>query len=75
MEEKVISILDDYNEAIKNYEGENMVADGLVDSFELIGIVGDLEEEFDIEIDAKYVVTKYFANKDAIIALVKQLVG
>ncbi len=75
MEEKIISILDDYNEAIKDYKGENMMADGLLDSFELIGIVSDLEEEFDIEIDAKYVVTKNFANKDAVVALVKQLVG
>jgi acyl carrier protein len=50
-----------------------MLEDGIVDSFELITIVGDLEEAFDIEIDASYVVEQYFGNKDAILALMKML--
>lgn len=75
MEERVLAILEKNNEDILNYTGKNMLEDGIVDSFELIAIVGDLEEEFDIEIDASYVVEEYFGNKDVILKLMKMLLG
>ena len=50
-----------------------MMEDGVIDSFTVINVVSDLEEEFDIEIDAKYVVAENFRNKEAIIALVQKL--
>ncbi|MBE5869558.1 MAG: acyl carrier protein [Lachnospiraceae bacterium] len=75
MEEKILEILAANNEDILDYTGDNMLEDGIVDSFEIIAIVGDLEEEFDIEIDAAYVVEEYFGNKDAIIKLMKMLLG
>lgn len=52
-----------------------MMGDGLVDSFELIDIVSQLEEDFDIEIDGEYVTVENFANKDTIIVLMKKLLG
>lgn len=75
MTEKILQILKDVNEEIISYEGRNMMEDGLIDSFELIGIVSQLEEEFDIEIDGDYVTLENFANKDAIIGLMKRLIG
>lgn len=75
MEERVLAILEGNNEEILTYTGKNMLEDGIVDSFELIAIVGDLEEEFDIEIDAAYVVEEYFGNKDAILKLMEMLLG
>ena len=50
-----------------------MMEDGIIDSFTVINIVSELEEEFDIEIDAKYVVAENFKNKEAIIELVGRL--
>ena len=50
-----------------------MMEDGVIDSFTVINVVSDLEEEFDIEIDAKYVIAENFKNKEAIIALVRRL--
>lgn len=73
MEQKILEILRDINEDILAYAGSNMVADGVIDSFELIDIVGRLEEEFDIEIDGKYVVIQNFANKEAIVNLMQKL--
>ena len=65
MEERVLAILEENCEEILDYAGQNMLEDGIVDSFTLIAIVGDLEDEFDIEIDASYVIEEYFGNKDA----------
>lgn len=73
MEQKILEILKDVNEDILTYTGSNMVADGVIDSFELIDIVSRLEEEFNIEIDGEYVVVRYFANKEAIIDLMQKL--
>lgn len=73
MEEKVLAILEEHCGEALDYDGDSMMEDGVIDSFTVINVVSDLEDEFDIEIDAKYVVAENFKNKDAIIALVKKL--
>lgn len=73
MEEKILKILGEVNKELLTYTGDNMLKDGLLDSFELIDMIGDLEDAFDIDIDAAYVVEKYVGNKDRIIALIKML--
>ena len=50
-----------------------MMEEGVIDSFTVINIVSELEDIFDIEIDAKYVVAENFRNKEAIIELVRRL--
>ncbi len=73
MEEKVLEILEEYCEEALDYEGENMMEEGVIDSFTVINIVSELEDVFDIEIDAKYVVADNFRNKEAIMELVRRL--
>ena len=73
MEEKVLEILEEHCEEALDYTGENMMEEGVIDSFTVINIVSELEDIFDIEIDAKYVVAENFRNKEAIIELVRRL--
>lgn len=75
MEEKIMAILAGINEDIPAFTGENLFDAGLLDSFMVIDMVGELEDAFDIEIDAKYVVEENFLSKEAIIALIKRLIG
>ncbi len=74
MEDKVLEVLEEYCEEALGYKGDNMMEEGVIDSFTVINIVSELEDVFDIEIDAKYVVAENFRNKEAIIELVRQLV-
>lgn len=74
MEEKVLEILEEYCEEALTYDGDNMMEEGVIDSFTVINIVSELEDIFDIEIDARYVIAENFRNKEAIIELVRQLV-
>ena len=74
-EERILKVLEGINEKILTYSGENMMEDGTLDSFELIEIVSQLEEEFDMEIDAELAVIENFAKKDTIIALMKKLLN
>ena len=73
MEEKIIELLAEINDEIPDFEGDNLFDAGLLDSLEAVDLVADLEDEFDIEIDAIYVKEENFKSKEAIIALVKRL--
>ena len=73
MENRIIEILGAINEEIPAFDGENLYDAGLLDSFLVVDLVGDLEDEFNIDINAKYVVEENFKSKEAIIALVKKI--
>ena len=73
MEERVLKILEEINEDIITYDGDNMYDEGVISSIDVIEIISELENEFDIEIDAMYAYEEYFANKESIIELVKKL--
>lgn len=74
MEQKILKLLQDIDEEILEFEGENLFEAGLLDSFLVIDLVGELEDIFDLEIDAKYVLEENFRTKENIIALMKKLI-
>ena len=67
MQERILEILSEYCEEALTYNGDSMMEDGIIDSFTVINVVSDLEDEFDIEIDAKYVISENFRNKEALV--------
>lgn len=71
MKEKVLEILAEVNEEILDYDGDNLIESGLLDSFQIVDLVGMFEEEFDIEIDAELVVVENFRTKEAIMEMLK----
>ena len=75
MEEKMISVFNEINDEINSFEGDNLFEAGLLDSFQVLDLVAEIENAFDIEIDAKYVIEENFKSKNAMIALVKSLLG
>ncbi len=75
MKEKIEKILAGIDEEILTYSGDHMLTDGIINSFELFELVSDLEDEFDMEIDAAYVVEEHFGNKEKIIELMKMLLN
>ena len=64
-------ILAEINDEILEYDGDSLVESGLLDSFQIVDLVGMLEEEFDIEIDAELVVVENFETKEAIIKMLE----
>ncbi len=78
MEEKIINILkeccEDFEDVL-DYDGDNMVEDGIIDSFTVLSLVNALEKEFDITIPARCVLPTNFGNKEMIISLVQQVLG
>ena len=74
MRDKILAILEDVNPIILTYEGNTLLEDGTIDSFEVIDIVSAIEDEFEIEIDAALVVSDNFANKETIIKMVEEII-
>ncbi len=73
MRERILEILSDTRSDV-DFENETLlIDDGILDSFDIIQIVSDLNEEFDIDITADELEPENFNSLDAIIALVQSL--
>ena len=71
--EELLEILNEIDDSI-DYENEKAVIDDhLLDSFSIISLVGELEDAFDISIDAAEMVPANFNSADAIYAMVQRL--
>lgn len=73
MDEKILNVLSEFNEDIANYEGDNLFDAGILDSLQAVDLVAELEDAFDVDIDARYVIEDNFKTKEAIIALMKRI--
>lgn len=75
MKERVLKVLAEVNEDILHFEGSSLIDAGLLDSFQVIDLVGMLEDEFDIEIDAELVIVENFVSVDAITDMVSKILA
>ena len=56
----------------QNLDSKGLVTDGILDSFDIINLVTELEGAFDIEIDPEDVTAENFESVDAIADLVER---
>lgn len=75
MGEKVIEVLCGVNSEIGKNLDVDLLAAGIIDSFEIVNLVVELEEAFEIEIDPELVIPENFQTVDAIVKLVESIVG
>lgn len=73
MREQILEILNDINDEIGSFDGESLFDEGLIDSLVVIDLVAELNDAFDINITAKYIVEDNFKTVDRIVALVESL--
>ncbi len=59
----------------KNLESEGLVSDGILDSFDIISLITELEGTFDIEIGPEDVTSENFESVETITALVEKCKG
>lgn len=73
MKEQVLKILKGIRQDVDFEKATALIDDNILDSFDIISIVSDLNNEFDIEITADELEPENFNTLDAIVALVKSL--
>ena len=73
MRERVLSVLMQTRSDVDFEKETQLIDDGILDSFDIIQIVSDLNEEFDLDITADELEPENFNTLDAITALVESL--
>ena len=71
--QKIIEILSDMKPGVDFAEQYNMIEDGILTSMDVLMLVSELEEEFDVEIGLKEVIPANFCSAEAIFNLVQRL--
>ena len=70
--DKIYEILNELRPEFDFKESKNFIEDGLLDSFDIVTLVSEIEEKFDIMIDALDIVPEKFESVDAIAELIKK---
>lgn len=73
MKEEIISILEEIRPEIETFpSSENFILDGILDSFDIVVLVSELEKNFQISIDGEEVTLENFKNVSTISSLISQ---
>lgn len=75
MKEKILEILNDINDEIDYESCTTLIDDEYFDSFDIVALVGALNDEFDIRINVVNLVPDNFNSVDAIVSLVDSLIN
>ena len=78
MEQKIIEILKEHIEGLENAEvceDTQLIAKGLLESFDVITLIAELEDQFGVEIPAEEIVPENFNSAEGIWALLEKIKG
>lgn len=73
MREKILEILSDIRPDIDFENEDNLVDGGVLASFDIVSIVTELSDEFDVSIGPKDLIAANFNSVDALTDLVSRL--
>ena len=73
MKEKVLKILTDLRPDVDFNNESALVSDGILDSFDIVSLVAELNSEFDITIGVDDLEEENFDTVDAMVELVNDL--
>lgn len=75
MKQKVLAILEDIRPDVEFLQEERLIDDGILDSFDIISIVQDLNAAFEIEINIDDLEPENFNTVDAMLELIETLLS
>ena len=73
MLEEIIEILKDVHSEIDYISEDKLIDKRIFDSFDVVNVVGELMDAFDIEITAEHMIPENFNSAEAICKLVESL--
>lgn len=71
--DKLMQILEELRPDVDFENEKQLIADGILESFDIVALVGELNEEFDIEIKPNDLVPENFNSAEAMYALITKL--
>ncbi len=71
--EKLLSILEENCPGVDFESEKSLIDGGIIDSIDLVSIISDIEDEFDITIEMEQVVPENFNSIEAIWKMIESL--
>ncbi len=71
--EQLLEILESVKPGVDFKNTKNLVEDGILDSFDIVTIVSQINEVFDIEFSVKEVIPENFDSAEALYNTIKRL--
>jgi D-alanine--poly(phosphoribitol) ligase subunit 2 len=71
--EKLVQVLSGLRPDVDFINNNKLIDDGIIDSFDIITLVGELNENFDIEIGVEDLVPENFNSATAMMRLIERL--
>ncbi|MGN0519003.1 MAG: acyl carrier protein [Acutalibacteraceae bacterium] len=71
--DELMEILNELRPDVDFENEKGLITDGILDSFDIVALVGELNEAFDIEIKPNYLLPKNFNSAEAMMELIEQL--
>lgn len=72
MQTKILEILSGLRPEFDFTSSSDFIGDGMLDSFDIVSLVTELEETFNITIDGEDIIPDNFSSIDAIITLIEK---
>ncbi len=70
--EKIYELLNNLRPELDYRDSQNFIEDGMLDSFDVVALVTDLEEAYDIKIDGLDIVPDNFITVQSIADLIRK---
>lgn len=71
--DELMEILEELRPDVDFKNEKALIDDGVLDSFDIVALVGELNDAFDIEIKPNNLVPENFNSADAMLALIEKL--
>ncbi|MBC6681020.1 acyl carrier protein [Zhenpiania hominis] len=75
MRETILEILSGVRSDIDFENNTKLIDDGILESLDIVAIVGELNDEFDVEISVEDLVPENFNSVDAMVELITRAQG
>lgn len=72
--ERVLEAISEVSDEIMENQDKDLLMNDIIDSFDIVAIMVELEEAFDIEIEAEDVTPDNFRTVDSIVEVVKRVI-
>ncbi len=71
--EELLEILNDLHPEVDFEKEERLIDDKILDSFDIVTIISEVADQFDVTISAEYILPEYFNSAAALYELIQKL--
>lgn len=70
---ELLEILSDLHPEVDFETEEHLIDNGILDSFDIVTLIAEIKDVFDVTIDAKRIIPENFNSAQALYALIKEI--